>query len=129
MPSRSAYPQSPRALDGTGYPSGLSGEGIPIGARILAVVDSFDALTSERPYRPAVSREAAIRMLQSQAGKAFDPAILARFTELLPGLIPPTNDGLRRRMNLSKDPVSHQLGLGGAERLGSDAFRHVRKMA
>ena len=50
--------------DGTGYPSGLRGEQIPIGARILSVVDCFDALTSERPYRPALSPDEAIRMLQ-----------------------------------------------------------------
>ena len=80
--------------DGSGYPSGLRGEQIPLGARILAVVDSFDALTSDRPYRSAVSPDEAIAVLRREAGKAFDPAIVAQFTELLPVLTPPTNDGL-----------------------------------
>jgi putative nucleotidyltransferase with HDIG domain len=72
--------------DGTGYPSGLRGEQIPIGARVLSVADFFDALTSTRPYRPALSSDVALGMLQAEAGKAFDPAVVARFTELLPML-------------------------------------------
>ena len=111
--------------DGAGYPSGLCGEGIPIGARILAVVDSFDALTNERPYRPAVSPEVAIRILQSEAGKAFDPAIVARFTELLPVLTPPTNDTLWRRTPRSSDPASHQHPSDEGERFGADAFAEI----
>jgi diguanylate cyclase (GGDEF)-like protein/putative nucleotidyltransferase with HDIG domain len=111
--------------DGMGYPSGLCGEQIPIGARILAVVDSFDALTNERPYRRAVSPDVALRMLQSEAGKAFDPAIVARFAELLPGLIPPTNDGFPRRMHRSSDPSSHQPSLSSGGRLGADAFAEI----
>lgn len=62
--------------DGSGYPDGLRAEQIPIGARILAVVDCFDALTSERPYRRAMSPEEAMCHLQSERGKSYDPQIV-----------------------------------------------------
>src|SRR5438094_7821469 len=72
--------------DGKGYPAGLKGEEIPAGARILAVVDYFDALTSERPYHKAMTSEGAIGLLRQEAGKALDPAIVEKFIELLPTL-------------------------------------------
>ena len=78
--------------DGLGYPAGLRGEDIPIGARILAVADTFDALTSDRPYRQSVSPEAALAILESEAGKAFDPSLVKHFAEILPGLTPPRED-------------------------------------
>ncbi len=62
--------------DGTGYPDGLSGHEIPIGARILSVVDCFDALTSERPYRRALSPEDAMKHLRSEAGRSFDARVV-----------------------------------------------------
>lgn len=62
--------------DGTGYPEALSGEAIPIGARILSVVDCFDALTSERPYRRAVSPDEAMAHVRSESGRAFDPRVV-----------------------------------------------------
>ena len=65
--------------DGSGYPDGLSGQAIPIGARILAVVDCFDALTVDRPYRKALPREEAIGYLQQESGRMFDPAIVDLF--------------------------------------------------
>ncbi|MFZ5549598.1 MAG: HD-GYP domain-containing protein [Pseudomonadota bacterium] len=65
--------------DGGGYPKGLSGEAIPLGGRIVAVVDVFDALTMDRCYRPAFSDEVALRMLADERGKAFDPAIVDCF--------------------------------------------------
>jgi diguanylate cyclase (GGDEF)-like protein/putative nucleotidyltransferase with HDIG domain len=110
--------------DGSGYPSGLRGEQIPIGARILSVVDCFDALTSERPYRPAISKDAAIRILEAEAGRAFDPAIVARFTELLPVLTPPGSDGFLR-MRPSGDPAGHQLPFDTVKRSGADAFAEI----
>lgn len=58
--------------DGSGYPSGLSGVGIPVEGRITAIADVFDALTSERPYKKAWSAEKAFMEIQSQAGKQFD---------------------------------------------------------
>ena len=69
--------------DGTGYPRGLKGEEIPLSARIFAVVDVWDALTSDRPYRPAWTREKALEYIKEQAGHHFDPQIAERFLELL----------------------------------------------
>jgi diguanylate cyclase (GGDEF)-like protein/putative nucleotidyltransferase with HDIG domain len=84
------YPVAPLILshherwDGKGYPQGLKGEEIPVGARILTVVDYFDALTSERPYHKAMTHEAALLMLQQEAGRALDPHIVDLFTQRLP---------------------------------------------
>src|SRR5690606_27536202 len=72
--------------DGKGYPAGLKGNDIPIGARILAVVDRFDALTSNRPSHRALSEAAAIEELQREAGHAFDPYVVDVFVERLPEL-------------------------------------------
>jgi len=109
--------------DGRGYPAGLSGERIPLGARILAVVDCFDALTSRRPYRVAMTPDEAVRVLQDEAGKAFDPAIVARFTELLPVLTPPASDHAARRSR-GGDQAAH----GPGDRRGrhkADAFAEI----
>ena len=65
--------------DGHGYPDGLAGESIPLAARILCVADVFDALTSDRPYRRAYDSRDALRLMQGDSGRAFDPEILARF--------------------------------------------------
>jgi len=65
--------------DGTGYPERLRGTEIPIGARILSVVDCFDALTSDRPYRPKLSDEEAIRILLDRRGSMYDPLIVDTF--------------------------------------------------
>ena len=62
--------------NGTGYPDGLSGEGIPIGARILSAVDCFDALTSERPYRRAVSPDEAMALLRAESARSYDPRVV-----------------------------------------------------
>lgn len=70
--------------DGSGYPAGLKGEGIPIAARIVAVADVFDALMSKRPYKEAWREEDAIAYIQGQAGKHFDPKVVECFMELLP---------------------------------------------
>jgi diguanylate cyclase (GGDEF)-like protein/putative nucleotidyltransferase with HDIG domain len=70
--------------DGTGYPAGLSGTDIPIGARILAVVDCFDALTSDRPYRPRLSDEEAMKILSERRGRMYDPLVVDRFISLQP---------------------------------------------
>lgn len=65
--------------DGTGYPDGLKGEQIPIAARIFAVVDVWDALTSDRSYRDAWTREKAIEYIRSESGKHFDPKVVEMF--------------------------------------------------
>src|SRR5262245_22013400 len=72
--------------DGRGYPSGLSGEQIPLGARILGLVEYYDALTSDRPYHAAISEEAAITVLQQEAGHAFDPRVVEALLRILPSL-------------------------------------------
>jgi putative nucleotidyltransferase with HDIG domain len=72
--------------NGRGYPDGLSGEGIPLGARILAVVDCFDALTSDRPYRRRLRDDEAVAMLRERAGTTYDPRIVEGFIKLVPEL-------------------------------------------
>lgn len=69
--------------DGAGYPRGLKGEEIPLGARILAVVDVYEAVTSDRTYHKAVSREEAVRILKDGAGSQFDEKIVGIFLEVL----------------------------------------------
>ena len=68
--------------DGTGYPDGLAGDDIPLGARILQVVDCFDALTSHRPYRRALSRDEAIAILRERRGTMYDPAVVDAFERI-----------------------------------------------
>jgi len=70
--------------DGSGYPYGLRGEGIPLTACIFAVVDAWDALLSDRPYRKAWTREHVIEHLKRQSGIQFDPQIVKRFLSLNP---------------------------------------------
>jgi HD-GYP domain-containing protein (c-di-GMP phosphodiesterase class II) len=69
--------------DGTGYPDGLRGEDIPLGARIITVVDSFDAMTSDRPYRNGMSVENAVERLKDGMGSQFDPTVTAKFIQML----------------------------------------------
>ncbi len=69
--------------DGLGYPDGLSGEKIPVGARIVTICDTFDAMTSDRPYRKALSAEMAIEELRKHAGTQFDPSLVEIFLQHL----------------------------------------------
>jgi putative two-component system response regulator len=69
--------------DGSGYPNKLKGEHIPLAARIFAIVDVWDALTSERPYRPAWSKEEARAYIQEQSGKHFEPHIVDLFLKTI----------------------------------------------
>lgn len=71
--------------DGTGYPRGLKGQQIPLEARIFAIVDVYDALTSDRPYRAAWPREKALAYIEEQSGKYFDPKIAAAFLAIIKG--------------------------------------------
>ena len=70
-------------IDGSGYPKGLRGEEIPLGSRIISVADCFDALTSDRPYRNALSREAALEELMRCSGTQFDPEVVNAFLTTL----------------------------------------------
>ena len=85
--------------DGGGYPEGLKGEEIPIGARILAVADSFEAMTSARPYRHALSREEVVKELRQGAGIQFDPYLVEVFIGIIKA-------GLPGRMKIGQDSSS-----------------------
>ena len=109
------YPVAPLILshherwDGKGYPAGLKGEEIPLGARILSVVDYFDALMAERPYHKAMTSDAAIALLQQEAGKGLDPKVVGLFYELLPSL---QAEAAQLDQNLRRPSAEEQTGLG-----------------
>lgn len=69
--------------DGNGYPKGLRGEEIPIGARIVAIADSYHALTTDRPYRPAFSHEDALKIINRERGTHFDPQVVDAFFQVI----------------------------------------------
>jgi diguanylate cyclase (GGDEF)-like protein/putative nucleotidyltransferase with HDIG domain len=104
--------------DGKGYPHGLSGESIPLSARILAVADVYDALTSLRSYKAAMSHETAMGIMRRDSGTAFDPGVFAKFEEIVRDGTTPVatldfaqivaRDEGERRMSLesSTDPVT-----------------------
>ncbi len=70
--------------DGSGYPFGLKGDQIPLGARLFAIADTFDALTSDRPYRPARSCAEAVQVIAAEAGRQFDPQAVQSFLAVAP---------------------------------------------
>ena len=73
--------------DGSGYPDGLAGEKIPLLARILQVVDIYDALTTERPYKPAFSHSEAVQLMQEEAERGWrDPELIPLFAEIATGI-------------------------------------------
>jgi diguanylate cyclase (GGDEF)-like protein/putative nucleotidyltransferase with HDIG domain len=87
------YPVAPLILchherwDGKGYPGGLAGADIPVGARILTIVDYFDAVTTERPYHKALSHESAVGLMRHESGRALDPRLVDTFVGILPKLL------------------------------------------
>jgi putative nucleotidyltransferase with HDIG domain len=87
--------------DGSGYPDGLKGEEIPIGARILSVVDCYDALTSDRPYRSAMPANEAIKIIQQRRGVMYDPHVVDRFVNLYQDLELATEDDSASRTVLA----------------------------
>jgi HD-GYP domain-containing protein (c-di-GMP phosphodiesterase class II) len=72
-------------IDGLGYPRGLAGAAIPLGARIIAVADSWDAMTSDRPYRKAMAPEVALAELMRGRGEQWDAGVVDAFASTLPG--------------------------------------------
>lgn len=72
--------------NGGGYPAGLCGEEIPLGARVIAVVDAYDAMTSDRPYRTRLPRTVAVERLRQGAGTQFDPILVGKLFEYLDAL-------------------------------------------
>jgi HD-GYP domain-containing protein (c-di-GMP phosphodiesterase class II) len=79
-------------FDGTGYPDQLRGDEIPMSARILCIADAFDALTTDRSFRPAFSSEQALEIMQSEAGRIFDPNMFALFKTLVEPQMQQTDD-------------------------------------
>jgi diguanylate cyclase (GGDEF)-like protein/putative nucleotidyltransferase with HDIG domain len=92
--------------DGTGYPNGLSGEEIPLAARILAVVDTFDELSSPRPYRRALTPEAAMAEIAEESGKSYDPRVVSILGEQY--------RELEQRMNMSEKSKNPDTSIDGA---------------
>jgi diguanylate cyclase (GGDEF)-like protein/putative nucleotidyltransferase with HDIG domain len=84
--------------DGSGYPEGLKGEQIPIEARILAIADSFQAMTSARPYRPALSLEEVLRELRQGAGGQFDPKLVKVFIGIIEAGLPDKQEQAATRL-------------------------------
>jgi putative nucleotidyltransferase with HDIG domain len=72
--------------DGTGYPDNLAGEAIPLGSRIIFVADTFDAVTTNRPYRKGADKFTALKVLQENAGTQFDPEVVAAMEKVIPGI-------------------------------------------
>src|SRR6202040_1630778 len=105
------YPVAPLILshherwDGKGYPSGLAGDEIPLGARILSVVDYFDALMSERPYHKAMSLDAAIGLLKQESGKALDPRVVQTFVDTYDTLAAEAEAGAEPARKLTRVPT------------------------
>ena len=99
-------------FDGEGYPDGLSGEAIPLASRIIGICDAFDAMTCERPYRRARTRDEALIELRSEAGQQFDPQLVGIFHELV---ISGATDAVSEAGTLSEvDGVASQHDRGAA---------------
>jgi putative nucleotidyltransferase with HDIG domain len=72
--------------NGTGYPDGIAGDNIPLGSRIIFVADTFDAVTTDRPYRKGADKLAALKVLQDNAGTQFDPTVVAAMEKVIPSI-------------------------------------------
>ena len=99
--------------DGSGYPDGLVGEDIPLGARVISVVDYYDALTCDRPYRRAVPEAVALATLQDEAGRALDPRVVGAFITLMPELI---EEGVPEAEPRALGPGTGATAMGSANR-------------
>ncbi|HEX5910583.1 MAG TPA: HD domain-containing phosphohydrolase [Thermoleophilaceae bacterium] len=92
--------------DGKGYPDGLKGEQIPLAARIVFVCDAYNAMTTDRPYRSAMSTQDALDELQANAGTQFDPTIVAALVEVVQDAQPESRAADDMRMLLSEVRLS-----------------------
>jgi putative nucleotidyltransferase with HDIG domain len=90
--------------DGSGYPDGQSGTGIPLGARVLSIADCYDALTSHRPYRRALSHDSAIAMIHERRGSMFDPALTDSFLQVV-WRLRPSSPAMNRATTARQTPT------------------------
>ncbi len=97
-------------FDGTGYPRGLKGEDIPLGARIFAVVDTFDAMTSDRPYRKALTIDDARNEIEEWSGRQFDPSVAAAFLSLPADSWREVRERVHREVTALEEQVRKVLG-------------------
>jgi HD-GYP domain-containing protein (c-di-GMP phosphodiesterase class II) len=107
--------------NGSGYPSGLSGENIPMCARIFAVADSFDAMTSDRPYRKALSAHTARNIIHNGRGELFSPEIVDAFFAIGDAWQLISADS--QTTSINKIISGHGLGLASARALTSPAMQ------
>ena len=107
--------------NGQGYPNGISGTDIPLGARILSVVDCFDALNSDRPYRPRLSVSEAFAILQERRGTMYDPLVVDQFLSAYHEMVEVANEAGEQARTLL---VSHAIGDSG-----SSALEEIRAAA
>jgi len=126
------YPVAPLILshherwDGKGYPQGLAGEDIPIGARILTIVDYFDAVTTERPYHKALNNDSALGLLRHEAGRALDPELVPIFIEILPALVAEFGEEVREVVETPQEPfVTGSTAVGLVPAIGHSAFENI----
>ncbi|MCX6549827.1 MAG: diguanylate cyclase [Acidobacteria bacterium] len=112
--------------DGTGYPEGLRASEIPLGARIIAVVDCFATITSEAPFTGTLPLAEAINALWHEAGKSLDPAVVARFAELLPQLIVEPQAVVRAPGVLERDPGASSTTAGAPAAAAGSVRRRDR---
>ena len=111
--------------DGSGYPDGLAGTSIPLGARILSVVDCFDALTSDRPYRPRLADREAIQILQDRSGSMYDPSVVDTFLRVHGDIAPNVADLVSPLplRTLQWRRTACQSNIHGSPALGRDHLR------
>jgi putative nucleotidyltransferase with HDIG domain len=107
--------------DGTGYPDGLKGGDIPIGARILSVVDCFDALTSDRPYRPRLANQEAIRILMERRGTMYDPLVIDTFIAIYHRLEPDNSETQQQDAGTSFSAVTRGATSSTTDRQVADS--------
>jgi putative nucleotidyltransferase with HDIG domain len=113
--------------DGSGYPDGLCGTNIPLGARILSVVDCYDALTSDRPYRPRLTNEQAIAILMQRRGGMYDPLIVDSFVHTLCENAPERDDDMGEDGNPALLDLARRIAYNSrvvpSQRLRNDALQ------
>ncbi len=131
------YPVEPivrhhhEAWDGSGYPGGLRGQEIPLGARILSVVDCYDALTSDRPYRPRMTRQQAEQELRERRGTVYDPWVVDQFLRILDRLEEAEAAEQRKSLGEGSDAVARlapaQLEVISATSAEDREFNELRR--